>query len=168
VAKARPSWRQDKFQLPLDPAALTAAVVAELDAIQAEMLEQASLKLAAGTRRITSFAEMAESLARADDIASSARAAGGAETGAAPPGGSPGNSPGDSDSGGGSASAPHLGFFLAPWRADDAAEAAVKELTRATIRCYPLDEAVQAEARGQKCFFSGEPATHMALFARAF
>lgn len=58
------------------------------------------------------------------------------------------------------------GFFLAPWKADNDNEDAVKADCRATIRCYPEDH--QAEAEGQKCFYSGEPATHMALFARAY
>ena len=65
-----------------------------------------------------------------------------------------------SDSGG----AP--GFFLVPWHCDADAEKAIKEETKATIRCYPLEG--QEEAEGQKCFYSGKPATHMALFARAF
>lgn len=58
------------------------------------------------------------------------------------------------------------GFFLAPWKCDADNEQAVKEATKATLRCYPLD--VQAEAEGQTCFFSGEQATHMAIFARAY
>lgn len=65
-----------------------------------------------------------------------------------------------SDSGG----AP--GFFLVPWHCDADAEKAIKDETKATIRCYPLEG--QEEAEGQKCFYSGKPATHMALFARAF
>ncbi|HMV69975.1 MAG TPA: proline--tRNA ligase [Myxococcota bacterium] len=58
------------------------------------------------------------------------------------------------------------GFFLVPWCADGANEDRIKDETRATIRCYPLDR--QAEAAGQVCFFSGRPATHMAIFARAY
>jgi prolyl-tRNA synthetase len=58
------------------------------------------------------------------------------------------------------------GFFLVPWHADPANEEQVKDDTRATIRCYPLDR--QAEAEGKTCFFSGRPATHMAIFARAY
>lgn len=53
-----------------------------------------------------------------------------------------------------------------PWKDDAANEARIKEETRATLRCYPFAE--QARAEGRKCFFSGEPATHMALFARAY
>ena len=39
---------------------------------------------------------------------------------------------------------------------------------QATIRCFPLAENEGADLTGQKCFYSGEPATHIALFARAF
>ena len=50
---------------------------------------------------------------------------------------------------------------------DDAvAEQIVKKETKATIRCFPFDE--QHRSDGQKCFMTGRPATHMALFARAF
>jgi prolyl-tRNA synthetase len=58
------------------------------------------------------------------------------------------------------------GFFLVPWCDDAAAEARIKEETRATIRCYPL--AGQEECAGKVCFYSGKPATHMAIFARAY
>eukprot|EP00471_Norrisiella_sphaerica_P007403 CAMPEP_0184488712 /NCGR_PEP_ID=MMETSP0113_2-20130426/13099_1 /TAXON_ID=91329 /ORGANISM="Norrisiella sphaerica, Strain BC52" /LENGTH=589 /DNA_ID=CAMNT_0026871675 /DNA_START=170 /DNA_END=1939 /DNA_ORIENTATION=+ len=58
------------------------------------------------------------------------------------------------------------GFFLVPWAADDANEEAIKADCRATIRCYPLKS--QAEAEGKTCFYSGKPATHMAIFARAY
>ncbi len=58
------------------------------------------------------------------------------------------------------------GFFLVPWHDDDAEEAAVKEETRATLRAYPLEG--QEEARGRTCFRTGRPATHMAIFARAY
>ena len=51
---------------------------------------------------------------------------------------------------------------------DDNLETAVSELLdgKATIRCYPLDG--QEEVEGKSCFYSGKPATHMAIFARAF
>ena len=90
---------------------------------------------------------MAAALARADARAAGAGLGGGG-------GGDAGAGPED------------LGFFLAPWRCDAAAEQAIKEQTRATVRCYPLG--LQGQAEGRACFYSGEPATHMALFARAF
>ncbi len=58
------------------------------------------------------------------------------------------------------------GFFLVPWHDDAAWEARIKEETRATIRCFPLEG--QEEAAGKVCFASGRPATHMAIFARAY
>ena len=58
------------------------------------------------------------------------------------------------------------GFFLVPWHCDAEAEEKVKKETKATIRCYPLDQ--QHKAEGKTCFMTGRPATHMALFARAF
>jgi len=58
------------------------------------------------------------------------------------------------------------GFFLVPWCDDAEAEEAVKKETKATIRCFPFDE--QHRVEGQSCFMTGRPATHMALFARAF
>jgi len=58
------------------------------------------------------------------------------------------------------------GFFLVPWHDDAEAEAAIKTETKATIRCFPLSE--QHRVEGKSCFYSGKPATHMALFARAF
>ena len=58
------------------------------------------------------------------------------------------------------------GMFLVPWHDDAVAEATIKTETKATIRCYPLDQ--QHRAEGATCFYSGKEATHMALFARAF
>ena len=58
------------------------------------------------------------------------------------------------------------GFFLVPWHDDAEAEEKVKKETKATIRCFPLDK--QGEIEGKECFMTGRPATHMALFARAF
>ena len=59
-----------------------------------------------------------------------------------------------------------VGMFLVPWCDDAAAEDQIKKDTKATIRCYPLDR--QHLVEGKACFYSGKPATHMALFARAF
>ncbi len=56
------------------------------------------------------------------------------------------------------------GFFLVNWCDDAANEATIKEETKATIRCYPLD----GQAPTGPCFYSGRPATHVALFARAY
>jgi prolyl-tRNA synthetase len=58
------------------------------------------------------------------------------------------------------------GFFIAPWKDNATNEEAIKSDCKATIRCYPMD--MQDKAEGQSCFYSGEPATHMAVFARAY
>jgi prolyl-tRNA synthetase len=60
------------------------------------------------------------------------------------------------------------GLYLAPWCCDAVHEAAVKEETKATIRCYPFEHNQHAPAQGTLCFYSGRQATHMALFARAY
>jgi prolyl-tRNA synthetase len=60
------------------------------------------------------------------------------------------------------------GLYLVPWKCDAANEKQIKEECKATIRCYPLKENEAGLHKGQKCFYSGEDATHMALFGRAF
>jgi len=56
------------------------------------------------------------------------------------------------------------GFFVVNWCDDAANEATIKEETRATIRCYPH----AGQAPTGPCFYSGRPATHVAVFARAY
>ena len=63
---------------------------------------------------------------------------------------------------------PGSGLFLVPWKCDAENEDKIKTECRATIRCYPLDVNNQGMHEGKKCFYSGEDATHMALFGRAF
>eukprot|EP00934_Nitzschia_sp_Nitz4_P007318 Nitzschia sp. Nitz4//scaffold76_size158648//122799//124828//NITZ4_002563-RA/size158648-augustus-gene-0.141-mRNA-1//1//CDS//3329557896//7308//frame0 len=63
---------------------------------------------------------------------------------------------------------PGNGLYLVPWKCDADNEEAIKTECKATIRCYPLDENQRELFKGQKCFYSGEDATHMALFGRAF
>jgi len=55
------------------------------------------------------------------------------------------------------------GFFKVAWGGDDADEDAIKEETRATLRCL-LDDPVE----GQTCPLTGKPARQMAIFARAY
>lgn len=56
------------------------------------------------------------------------------------------------------------GFYVVNWCDDAVNEAAIKEETRATIRCYPIGK---QDITGP-CFYSGRPATHVAIFARAY
>lgn len=58
------------------------------------------------------------------------------------------------------------GMLLVPWKCDATNERKVKDETKATLRCYPLDG--QDECIGKACIYCGEPATHMAIFARAY
>lgn len=56
------------------------------------------------------------------------------------------------------------GFVSAHWDGTVETEAAIKEQTKATIRCIPLD----AEEESGKCVFSGKPSSRRVLFARAY
>ncbi|GHN00281.1 proline--tRNA ligase [Cytophagales bacterium WSM2-2] len=56
------------------------------------------------------------------------------------------------------------GFILAHWDGTKESEAAIKEETKATIRCIPLDS---PEESG-KCIYSGKPSNRRVLFARAY
>lgn len=63
---------------------------------------------------------------------------------------------------------PGQGLFLVPWKCNAENEEKIKQECKATIRCYPEDANSQGLHEGKKCFYSGEDATHMALFGRAF
>ena len=56
------------------------------------------------------------------------------------------------------------GFVLAHWDGTAETETAIKEETKATIRCIPLD----AKAESGACVYSGKPSTKRVLFARAY
>jgi prolyl-tRNA synthetase len=56
------------------------------------------------------------------------------------------------------------GFVSAHWDGTAETEDKIKEETKATIRCIPLDN-VQEEG---KCVFSGKPSTQRVLFAQAY
>lgn len=56
------------------------------------------------------------------------------------------------------------GFVSAHWDGTKETEAAIKEETKATIRCIPLDA---AEESG-KCVYSGQKSSRRVLFARAY
>ena len=63
---------------------------------------------------------------------------------------------------------PGAGLYLVPWKCNAENEEAIKTECKATIRCYPLAENESGMFKGKKCFYSGDDATHMALFGRAF
>jgi prolyl-tRNA synthetase len=56
------------------------------------------------------------------------------------------------------------GFVSAHWDGTPESEAAIKEETKATIRCIPLDS---KEEQGV-CIYSGKPSSRRVLFARAY
>jgi prolyl-tRNA synthetase len=56
------------------------------------------------------------------------------------------------------------GFVLAHWDGTPETEATIKEETKATIRCIPLD----APEETGKCVYSGKPSTKRVVFARAY
>ena len=56
------------------------------------------------------------------------------------------------------------GFVLAHWDGTAETEAAIKEETKATIRCIPLD----APRKEGKCVYSGKPSQRRVAFARAY
>ena len=56
------------------------------------------------------------------------------------------------------------GFVSAHWDGTPETEAAIKEETKATIRCIPLD----AKEESGTCVYSGKPSIRRVLFARAY
>lgn len=56
------------------------------------------------------------------------------------------------------------GFISAHWDGSAETEAAIKEKTKATIRCIPLDNPIE----DGKCILTGKPSKQRVLFARAY
>ena len=56
------------------------------------------------------------------------------------------------------------GFVAAHWDGTVETEVAIKEATKATIRCIPLD----VEAEEGTCIFTGKPSHRRVLFARSY
>lgn len=56
------------------------------------------------------------------------------------------------------------GFIYAHWDGSDETERKIKEATKATIRCIPLDE----DNEEGLCVFSGKPSKRRVLFAKAY
>jgi len=56
------------------------------------------------------------------------------------------------------------GFISAHWDGTAETEEKIKEETKATIRCIPID----AKEEGGKCIYSGKPSSKRVLFARAY
>ena len=56
------------------------------------------------------------------------------------------------------------GFLLAHWDGTVETEVAIKDATKATIRCIPFD-APEEEGR---CIYTGRPSHRRVLFARSY
>lgn len=56
------------------------------------------------------------------------------------------------------------GFISAHWDGTSETEEKIKDLTKATIRCIPLNNNIEAG----KCLFTGEKSTQRVLFAKAY
>ncbi|MFQ6677367.1 MAG: proline--tRNA ligase [Fidelibacterota bacterium] len=56
------------------------------------------------------------------------------------------------------------GFIRCGWDGNPETEAAVKEETKATIRCIPFDE----DHSNLNCIYSGKPAQHEVIYAKAY
>jgi prolyl-tRNA synthetase len=56
------------------------------------------------------------------------------------------------------------GFIAAHWDGTPETEQAIKDKTKATIRCIPIDNVQEAG----KCILSGQPSSQRVLFARAY
>jgi prolyl-tRNA synthetase len=56
------------------------------------------------------------------------------------------------------------GFLSAHWDGTTETELKIKELTKATIRCIPLDNPQE----DGKCILTGAPSTQRVLFAKAY
>jgi len=60
------------------------------------------------------------------------------------------------------------GFAFSHWCGSADCEAKIKEETRATMRCIPLDQDNEKSAHGGNCVHCGKPAAERAIFARAY
>ena len=56
------------------------------------------------------------------------------------------------------------GFVRCGWDGSEATEAKIKDETKATIRCVPFDE----NPENLKCIYSGKPAQHEVIYAKAY
>ena len=58
----------------------------------------------------------------------------------------------------------NTGFVFAHWDGTPETEEKIKEETKATIRCIPLNNVQEAGV----CIYSGKPSTQRVMFARAY
>jgi prolyl-tRNA synthetase len=131
-------YNSQKTTIPVDISTIADTIQEQLDSIHENLFTQAKQRLESKIFRVSKYEEMKTMIESASN--------------------------GD---------AGQAGFYLAPWKCDAKNEELIKGETKATIRCYPFsmnEKAVPGSGIGPdvKCFYSGEQATHYALFARAF
>ena len=56
------------------------------------------------------------------------------------------------------------GFVIAGWDGSKETEEAIKNETKATIRCIPEDN----DFKGLKCIYSGKPAAYKVIFSKSY
>jgi len=112
--------REGKFTIPME--GLAERVVERLDAIQAEMLEEATEYRDSRTYEIDSYDQLVQQLPQKP------------------------------------------GFYRVWWAGGDEEEQRMKEETKATVRCIPLDR----PGGSGKCFMTGRETDRKAIVARAY
>ena len=60
------------------------------------------------------------------------------------------------------------GFVMAHWDGTEETEAKISEMTKATIRCIPLEPLMAADNEAGKCVLTGAPSTQRVVFAKAY
>ena len=60
------------------------------------------------------------------------------------------------------------GFVLAHWDGTPETEAKISEMTKATIRCIPLEPLAPDDAQTGKCVLTGAPSKQRVIFAKAY
>jgi len=60
------------------------------------------------------------------------------------------------------------GFIMAHWNGSGEVEQKIKEETKATIRCIPLNGAAGEKTEAGKCILTGEPSKQRVVFAQAY
>jgi prolyl-tRNA synthetase len=141
----------EKTTIALDESEIVSTVRTGLETIHEQLLEAARKRLSVGTYEVSTYADMKRRISESNTKDSEND--------------SDVNSAVDADK---VEKGEKAGFYLVPWKCDAVNEAFIKDDAKATIRCYPLTLNAVPPAEGVKCFYSGEQATHMAIFARAF
>jgi len=126
------------------PEGAVPAVRAALELVHASLLLRSERRLASRTARVRSYEELQRLAAPLAAVGDDGEAGG---------------------AGGKAVSLDGPAFFDAPWFDDAEAERRVKEETRLTIRCL---DGLGRPQQGDVCILSGKPATHRAIFARAY